>query len=298
MHSKYPSLWIVTAIYGVAMMVGIVVFRMLPETVLILRLLLSNIAATLIIYLFSLILDNASLYDPYWSVQPPMILILTFIHLGIQLSLPILMMLSSIVFWSMRLTLNWARGWVGFQEQDWRYTMLKQKAPKWYLLTNLFGIQLMPTCLVFAQLYGAILFMQSNSSVPSLLVVGFLMMICATIIQYIADEQMKRFKHQHQGQRVCIDEGLWRLSRHPNYFGELMVWWGLYLIYLSSAMRLDFIIIAPILMTLLFVFISIPMMETKILSSRPEYQSYQEQVSMLIPWFRKTSNQETSQESS
>jgi steroid 5-alpha reductase family enzyme len=77
-----------------------------------------------------------------------------------------------------------------------------------------------------------------------------------------------------------------------------MVWWGLYIIYLSSAMRLDFVIIAPILMTSLFIFISIPMMERKILSSRPEYQIYQEQVSMLFPWFRKTPLQETSKESS
>jgi steroid 5-alpha reductase family enzyme len=298
MYSKYTSMVIVALIYVFALFVGVIVFRITPEMTLIMRVFLGNVSATVVIYLFSLIMDNASLYDPYWSVQPPIILMLVFTHLNVQWTLPMFILFVSIMIWSVRLTYNWARGWVGFHDQDWRYTMLKHKAPKIYPLTNLFGIQMMPTCLVFAQLYGAILFIQSNPSFNLLLILGSMMMILAAVIQYIADEQMKTFKRNHQGQRDCIDEGLWRISRHPNYFGEVMVWWGLYIIYLSSAMRLDFVIIAPILMTSLFIFISIPMMERKILSSRPEYQIYQEQVSMLFPWFRKTPLQETSKESS
>lgn len=297
MYSKYTSMLIVFSMYVFAMFVGIIVFRMTPQMTLIFRLLLSNVAATLIIFLFSLILDNASLYDPYWSIQPPVILLLVFDYLDLEMTLPRFILLISVSIWSVRLTYNWARGWVGFHEQDWRYTMLKEKAPKLYPITNLFGIQLMPTCLVFVQLIGAIYFMMSNPSFNFMLLMGSFIMISAAIIQYVADEQMKHFKEHHQGEKRCIDEGLWSVSRHPNYFGEVMVWWGLYIIYLSNVMVLDWIIIAPILMTSLFIFISIPMMETKIITSRPEYQVYQKQVSMLIPWFRKSPNPETSKES-
>jgi steroid 5-alpha reductase family enzyme len=295
-HSKLSSMLILTAIYLFATFVGIIVFRMFSDWQLIIRVLVADIAATLVIYCFSLILDNASLYDPYWSVQPPVVLFLVFMHLEIALTLPIFIMLCAITIWAVRLTMNWAVGFEGFHEQDWRYTMLKQKAPKLYPITNLFGIQMMPTILVFAQLYGAILFMQKSPRLHFLVIIGAIMMVAATIIQYIADDQMKKFRKQHQGQKSCIDRGLWSVSRHPNYFGEIMVWWGLYVIYLSQSMQIDWIIIAPLFMTLLFLFISIPMMETKILLTRPEYKAYQEQVSVLIPWFRKTNDQETSAE--
>ncbi len=296
MHSKLSSMFILFAIYLFATFVGIIVFRTFSDWQLITRVLLADVIATLVIYLFSLILDNASLYDPYWSVQPPVILILVFFHLEIVMTLPIFMMLVAVMVWAVRLTMNWALGFEGFHEQDWRYTMLKEKAPKIYPITNLFGIQMMPTVLVFAQLYGAIVFMQSNPTLHVLVFIGMILMIIAAAIQYIADKQMKKFRKEHQGQKSCIDQGLWSVSRHPNYFGEIMVWWGLYVMYLSTAQKLDAIIIAPILMTLLFLFISIPMMETKILLTRPEYKTYQEQVSVLIPWFRKTKDQETSAE--
>ena len=87
--------------------------------------------------------------------------------------------------------------------------------------------------------------------------------------------------------KKCIDEGLWRISRHPNYFGEVTVWWGLYIMLFGLTYQFDLYILAPLSMTLLFVFISIPMLEKKILKTRPEYKLYQEQVSMLIPYVRK-----------
>jgi steroid 5-alpha reductase family enzyme len=116
---------------------------------------------------------------------------------------------------------------------------------------------------------------------------GFLLVILATTIQYISDEQMRRFRKAHVGEKKCIYEGLWRISRHPNYFGEVTVWWGLYIMLLGLTYQFDLYILAPLSMTLLFVFISIPMMEKKILKTRPEYKLYQEQVSMLIPYVRK-----------
>jgi steroid 5-alpha reductase family enzyme len=98
---------------------------------------------------------------------------------------------------------------------------------------------------------------------------------------------MRRFRKAHVGEKKCIDEGLWRLSRHPNYFGEVTVWWGLYIMLFGLTYQFDLYILAPLSMTLLFVFISIPMMEKKILKTRPEYKLYQEQVSMLVPFLRK-----------
>jgi steroid 5-alpha reductase family enzyme len=117
--------------------------------------------------------------------------------------------------------------------------------------------------------------------------IGLVIMILSATLQFIADAQMRAFKKRNLNKKECIEEGLWKYSRHPNYFGEVMVWWGLYLIYFGSTQSINLYLLAPLAMTSLFIFISIPMMEKKILRTRPEYEGYQDRVSMLIPLPRK-----------
>ncbi|MDO9628344.1 MAG: DUF1295 domain-containing protein [Acholeplasmataceae bacterium] len=292
MTKKYQSIFILLGLYLIAILTGVFVFLYFSQVELILRLLIADVAATLVIWLFSLIVKNASAYDPYWSVIPPVMLILVFFHLQLSSSFPIYLMIAGLSVWSLRLTYNWAKNWEGFHEQDWRYKIMYQKSPKLFFLSNLFGIQLFPTLIVFIQLIGAINFMSVDPSLSVFTWIGFGIMIISAMIQLIADGQMRAFKERTKGQKLCIEEGLWKYSRHPNYFGEVMVWWGLYIIYFGSVMKLDLLIIAPVLMTSLFLFISIPWMEKKIIKTRPEYKSYQKRVSMLIPFFRKEENKE------
>ncbi len=295
MKKKYTSLLIIFFIYVLALIIGILVFNMLSEYSLIIRLIVADVIATIFIWIIGLILKNASLYDPYWSVAPPVILILTHIYLGTGLNTLQFFIYAGIFIWSIRLTYNWAINWHGFEEQDWRYTLIQEKAPKLYLISNLFGIHLMPTLIVFIQLIGAIELFQLTSKVNLVTIIGLLIMISSASIQLISDQQMRAFKLRTKGHKKCIEEGLWKYSRHPNYFGEVMVWWGLYIIYFGVTSQINLIIFAPILMTALFIFISIPMMEKKILKTRPEYREYQKRVSMLIPFFRKEEDQHLSE---
>ena len=287
MYKKYPSLLIILIIYLLTVFLGIIVYKVLPFGNSLFNLFVANVTATIFIWLVGLWLKNASLYDPYWSVIPPVIVVLYVIDKNYTWTTVSLLAMIGLSIWSFRLTLNWAKGWVGFQEQDWRYTMIKEKAPKLYLLSNLFGIHLMPTTIVFIQLLTIEKLFSHAVLSYVLLFAGFLIMVVSAYIQYVADEQMRKFKERNKKDKQCIDEGLWKYSRHPNYFGEIMVWWGLYMIYFSTTLRIDLYLLAPIMMTLLFVFISIPMMEKKILKTRPAYKDYQERVSMLLPFFRK-----------
>lgn len=291
MNSKRLSFIVILTIYLFALLSGVLVFFYLDSINDIYRFFLADIAATLIIYLCSVFLKNASLYDPYWSVVPPLLLVGAAIHYQ-AFGISVLLMLFVISVWGIRLTYNWASLWHGFHEIDWRYQEMKEKAPKIYLLTNLFGIQLFPTSIVFAQLALAIFFIEKNPAMNFLTVLGALMILVAAIIQLVADEQMKRFKERTKGEKKCIEEGLWKYSRHPNYFGEVMVWWGIYVMYLSMVKTLDLMIISPVLMTSLFLFISIPWMERKIIKTRPDYINYQQRVSMLIPFIRNDKDSE------
>lgn len=296
MTHKKRDLWIVLALYVISFGVGATVFVLLDTYSIVLRLLFADLTAMFFIYIVSLIIKNASLYDPYWSVYPPVILTLAFLSLNKGLTLPYFLMLFSIYFWAVRLTLNWIKGWHGFGEVDWRYLLIRDTSPKLYFLTNFLAIQLFPTVIVFAQILIGLKIIELGASLNFLFFIGFLMVIAATVIQYISDEQMRTFRSENMKTKKCIDQGLWRISRHPNYFGEITVWWGLYVMYVSIVQKFDFYILAPLAMTLLFVFISIPMMEKKILRTRPEYKIYQKQVSMIIPFIRKNQEKEIYQE--
>lgn len=257
------------------------------EVSLLLKLLYLDILFTILIYMASNLFKNASLYDPYWSVIPPILMGYTLYALDAFTAFN-LFVLFGILLWAIRLTYNWMVMWDGFRHQDWRYTMLKEKSGSFYPLVNFLGIHLFPTLIVFAQIAIFIEMVQLSGDFNLVSILGVLITISAMLIQYFSDEQMRYFK-KNRGEKRIIDVGLWQYSRHPNYFGEVMVWWGLYVAYVGVVLKLDFYIFAPISMTLMFLFISIPMMEEKILKTRSEYKSYQSETSKLIPWFKKKS---------
>lgn len=90
-----------------------------------LSLLIADVVATVVTFIFSVIFDNASVYDPYWSVQPPVILVA--FAVGQELTLFGVLLLIVVNFWGIRLTANWAYTFANLNHQDWRYTMLKEK---------------------------------------------------------------------------------------------------------------------------------------------------------------------------
>lgn len=285
MKAKMKSISLIGLIYIIGALLSSLLFLKLNMPI-IYALLITDVFYTVYIYIGSLILRNASLYDPYWSVVPPLMLILVAIYLGQPLSMGVMFMLFGISFWAVRLTYNWAKHWTDFNHMDWRYQNFKDQHPRWYWLINLFGIHLVPTAVVFLQLILGVYIIMANPVLNLWIVVATLLMIFAAIVQYIADLQMDQFKDKHKGTKACIDEGLWRYSRHPNYLGEITVWWALYIIY-ASIDGFNLWIISPIMMTALFWFISIPMMEKKILKTRPEYEDYQKHVSKLFFFFRR-----------
>ncbi|MBN2876923.1 MAG: DUF1295 domain-containing protein, partial [Bacilli bacterium] len=112
-----------------------------------------DIVMTVIIFLIGNLINNASLYDPYWSVIPLFFLLLFIpVYGGLIGHWHLLLLLIAVAVWSVRLTYNWWKNWEGFQKQDWRYDSLKEKSQKWYPIINLVGIHLVPTIVVYFQM--------------------------------------------------------------------------------------------------------------------------------------------------
>ena len=244
----------------------------------------ADIAATVVVWLFSISLRNASVYDPYWSVIPIAVVGYWWWEYSQATDLSSILVLIAVFYWGIRLTLNWCRGWQGLMHQDWRYTMLQSKNPSIYWLTNLGGIHLCPTVVVFLCMIPLYYLLRFGSE-SWWLIIGFVISTLATTIEWVADEQMRRFKRTAKPVDY-IDIGLWRYSRHPNYFGEITFWLGLYGMAMAMSPIMAWTGIGVVVITIMFLMASIPMMEQKTLKLKPLYSQQIKQVSKLIPWFR------------
>lgn len=92
-------------------------------------------------------------------------------------------------------------------------------------------------------------------------------------------------RRKQPGQIMAV--GLWRFSRHPNYLGEITFWWGLFIFGLAADSGYWWTVSGPLVITALFLFVSIPIMEKRHLERRPGYEEHKKKVSVLIPWFPK-----------
>ncbi|MEA1958548.1 MAG: DUF1295 domain-containing protein [Chloroflexota bacterium] len=250
----------------------------------------ADVAATLTIYTFARCFRNASFYDAYWSVAPVAIGIFWLTGAAALYGDHIrqLVILFLVTFWGIRLTLNWARGWRGLKHEDWRYADMRAKHGRWFWLTELIGIEMMPTLVVFLSclpLYPALA--AGTNPFNWLDGVAIAVTAAAVLIESLADEQLRAFVQSDPQPGEIMNRGLWRYSRHPNYFGEVAFWWGLYLFGLAADPSYWWTIAGPLAMTLLFVFISIPMMDKRSLARRPEYAEHMKRVSAFVPWFNR-----------
>ncbi len=283
---RIVSFLIILAIYIIAFFVSSLAIRLLDGMHLILSTLIANVLATIVVWAFGILFKNSSVYDPYWSVAPIMIILFWIIRAGSMWSMNDLLFFLAILLWGTRLTVNWAIRFKGIKHQDWRYSMLRQKDPRMWFFTNLMGINMMPTLIVYAALIPTYYGIGLEKSINVGTFFGFLICLSAAFLQYFADKQMGLFKQERTPGRY-IDRGLWRYSRHPNYFGEVIFWWGIWIMQISLDAHIWLTVLGPILMTLLFISVSIPMMEKHILASKPDYADYQKIVSMMLPLPRK-----------
>ena len=244
-----------------------------------------HIFATLIIFLFSNIHKNSSIYDPFWHVAPIPIVFYT----ADQSTLPAMelyLILSAFLFWSLRLTYNWYLNWTNLDHEDFRYIDLKNNNRFLAFINDLFGIHLIPTLIVNASLYPIYIALTSDS-LSNLVYFGFILIIAAVTVQYISDDQMRKFRKDDKNFGKTMKYGLWKYSRHPNYFGEVSFWFGIYLFALACGATSILLLACPMLMLALFVFISCPMMDNRSLKKRSDYREYMKKTPQLFMWFVK-----------
>ena len=293
-YSKWYSVALIAAIYTLAGMAGWLIFNALTSNPIstdpLIALLCADVLATVVVWAFGLLYENVSVYDPYWSVFPPVAFLLWAFYTGVW-SLPVALLLIASWYWGWRLTRNWMITFKGIAHEDWRYTKYRSQHTLVFHTINLFGLNMMPTLIVFAAMLPGLKLFEKPFDMNTLFVndghlfttillcLAFLTCLVAPTIQLIADKQSHDFRAANPG-KVC-NVGLWKHGRHPNYFGEILFWWGIWMMY-SAFNGFDWYICGAIAMTALFLGISIPLMEQRQLANKPDYAEYRKQTRMLI----------------
>ena len=279
-QNRALSFVIVAVIYIFAAAIGIGAFNAVKSLPWWLALLIADIIATVFTFLFSIILGNSSVYDPYWSVQPPVILIA--FAIGRELTALGVLLIIAVGFWAIRLTANWAYTFYGLNSQDWRYTMLKEKTGAFYPLINFVGIHMVPTLVVYGCALPAVYAILNGISANPGSIIFISISLLAATMQGVADVQMHRFRKNKTDATPFIRAGLWKYSRHPNYLGEILMWWGVALSVVCAAPEAWYLISGAVSNTVLFLAVSIPMADKR-QSRKAGFAEYKAKTRMLLP---------------
>ncbi|MDP1794444.1 MAG: DUF1295 domain-containing protein, partial [Acidimicrobiales bacterium] len=170
------------------------------------------------------------------------------------------------------------------QGPDKRYeAMVEGKENKSrYMLTHVFGLQAVLMLIVslplqFGHAYA------TDDRTPALVVVGLALVALGLAFEWTADFQLTRFKADASNQGYVMDKGLWRYSRHPNYFGDFCVWWGVFFVSVANPVTLA-AIVGPLIMSVLLMRVSgVGPLEKQLHDTKPKYKDYVAKTSAFFP---------------
>jgi len=238
-------------------------------------------AIALPVWVASVPLRDVSIVDSAWSLlvlAPALVAVALVPQAGPRA--PWVVLLASA--WAVRLALyiTW-RHW-GHRE-DHRYQAIRARNEPhfaWKSLYLVFGLQALLAWLVSLPLMAAV-----TSSAPwnALDAIGVALFSFGLVIETLSDGQLARFKADPGNRGRVMTQGLWRYSRHPNYFGEFCVWWGLWLVALAAGAW--WTVVSPLLMTVLLLKVSgVTLLEKDIGGRRPAYRAYAARTNAFFPW--------------
>ncbi len=256
------------------------------------QLLLYGLATLLVfftlVWAVTLRTEKTSVVDVFWGVGF-VVLALVYSVLGGGLTRgKAQVVFASVLLWALRLSgyLAW-RSWG--QPEDYRYAAMRQywgESFRWLSLFTVFWLQAFLIWLVAMPLY--VVFTTNPQGWATSDTLAFFLFAFGFTFETVADWQLASFKRRSGGAKRVLQSGLWRYSRHPNYFGEAVVWWALFLFAVSQGGW--WTIFSPVLMTFLLLRVSgVALLERGMTKRHPEYGDYAARTSAFLPWWPKNS---------
>ena len=240
------------------------------------------------LWVLSLILRDSSIVDIFWGLG--FVAVAYFYSVaGGPFDARAKLTLGLVTLWGTRLAVhillrNWGRG------EDRRYVAMRERWGRSYPLASLGTVFLLQGVLLW--LISAPLFVATQSQAPAPLVwsdlVGAGLVLVGLYFEAVADYQLVRFKADPANEGMVLYTGLWRYSRHPNYFGDFLVWWGFFALALGRPEPL-WSVVGPLIMSFLLLRVSgVRLLEKDLQRSKPDYRHYTDKTNAFFPWFPKS----------
>ncbi len=239
------------------------------------------LAIMFLLWLLSLAKRDASIVDPFW---PAGFVIIAWVALWWTESPTerAWLLVAMTTIWGLRLSgfLLW-RNWG--KPEDYRYAEMRDKHGERFVFVSLLTVFTLQGVLMwivswpvqFGQL-------EAGTSLGLLDGVGVVIWLIGVFFESVGDHQLARFKARPENRGKVLDRGLWRYTRHPNYFGDFCVWWGLYLVATSGGAW--WTAVGPLLMSFLLLrFSGVSLLESTIVDRRPGYRSYIQRTNAFFP---------------
>jgi steroid 5-alpha reductase family enzyme len=235
------------------------------------------------LWLISVRLSDVSIVDPWWSMGFLLVTTRTTLIAGAQTRNSVLLLM--VAAWSIRLWLHLLRRSRG-KPEDPRYAAFRARfGPERYWWISFFQVFLLQGLLIVVisaplQL-GAL---SRSNTLGWVQIAGIAVFLCGFAWEAAADAQLQKFRNNPSNRGKVMDRGLWHYSRHPNYFGEALLWWGLWIYVLDqpSGWATAF---GPALMTFLLLRVSgVTLLDEHMRKTKPQYGDYVRRTSSFVPW--------------
>ena len=232
----------------------------------------------------SLVYKNVTIVDSLWGLGFVLVAWLTFFMSDGYGDRKILIALL-VTLWGLRLSIylswrNWGKG------EDPRYGTWREKSGDQFWIISLFKVFILQA--LFLWVISVAVQIGQQAPTPDRLTwldgLGAIVWLIGFTFESLGDWQLARFKSDPASKGRVMDRGLWAYTRHPNYFGEFLVWWGIFLITLSTP-NSWWTIISPFIVTaVLLKMTGIPLTEQELVKNRPGYSDYVKRTSAFVPW--------------
>lgn len=230
------------------------------------------------------ILKNNSIVDIGWGFGFVLVAILNAIIFGLKTPGQSIVLIM-VAVWGLRLTYHiLKRNWK--KTEDFRYVNMRKKWGNKQMLNAFFKVYMIQGLFMFLISLSISIVFANNISNIYFLIGGIFVWLFGFLFEAVGDYQLKNFIKNKKQKGDVIKTGLWKYTRHPNYFGESVIWWGIALIAFGSSYSF-LSLVSPIVITFLLVKVSgVPMLEEKMMKN-PKFVEYAKVTNKFIPWFPK-----------
>jgi steroid 5-alpha reductase family enzyme len=226
---------------------------------------------------------NNSIVDMAWGIGFVMIAVYT-LFIGGNYNPSSIIVTTLVCIWGIRLFYHILKRNLG-KSEDFRYAAWRKEWGKWVVPRAFLQVFMLQGVIMLVIAYPIIMNNATTvASLGALEIIGLAIWIVGFIFEALGDKQLKDFIADKTNKGHIMKKGLWKYTRHPNYFGEATMWWGIFIISIPSSSGLMGIV-SPIMITLMLLFVSgVPMLE-KHYKDNKEFQEYAKVTSIFVPWF-------------